>query len=887
MKPVRCVLLAILPTFAACKGDGSEVGPVLADLPAASCRVSVRDDSGRCVAGARATVAGATALTGKAGRGDLFAAPRGAQRVALDARAASATNSDRLASLAVEMEIAGPDLPYTIYLPDTDGSAELTVTTGAGTGAVTLDDSGRTGARLQLGNGTVVADGSAASVVLRLCELDRTHLPAALPNAPSGSYFATRGFFVDPPTATFAPGATLVVPDELAANGLSCTLLHLDHATGRWQTVAGTATSTGGVLQLANGVTEGGLYVYVADEPLAIVRGRVIDVAGNAVRDAHVRVDTAFATSAADGTFSVQVAGVDASGAARTVEAEAVGGPTWLAARATVTSPTLGAGADVGLSDLVLDTVSVTDFRIQTIRRGRGEVGRVVSGSTGAHAVATFGYTDSQGQCQLEDAAAGYLGWLAGFPFDRNEVFFAQSLLLVPNGRRRQNAFAFFDDRGWFVGGRTTRTFVVDSFGLGPVQGAAVVRGRTAQQGFVAATPITTTLFVGRDFTGRATATLRSVAGAEATVSAFTIERPNGDHLELPIVRRQKVVAGAFERHGLIEGELTGFTPTSTQQVFASRPLEFGEWFDQRFFDAPVRGVVPLRTGGSLPAGRFRAGIARPAGHVTVAEGTVAGGVFTLTGVGVLLDHVVAEGTLEARDLPIDRAANTTFTATGALTGFDGTFTASDLRFDLALEQPSGRIAEIARDVGGGITANGADASFVLPALTGPLAGHAWLVALSARATTATTATVQRSLLRFTASTSTSVPCLALPTLTTPTDGATVPGLGFAVDFVLPTGSMYGTIDLRSDGAEQRLWTVVVPPTDTQFQFVELPSQAVSPLEAGRTYTLSLTAYRADAGFIFDRPESYRDLVTYWTTIGTAERGVRAIASRTITITTN
>ena len=53
MKPVRCAPFALLLPFAACKGDGSEVGPVLADLPAASCRVSVRDDAGRAVTGAR------------------------------------------------------------------------------------------------------------------------------------------------------------------------------------------------------------------------------------------------------------------------------------------------------------------------------------------------------------------------------------------------------------------------------------------------------------------------------------------------------------------------------------------------------------------------------------------------------------------------------------------------------------------------------------------------------------------------------------------------------------------------------------------------------------------------------------------------------------------
>ncbi|MEQ1632777.1 MAG: hypothetical protein ABL997_10420, partial [Planctomycetota bacterium] len=170
---------------------------------------------------------------------------------------------------------------------------------------------------------------------------------------------------------------------------------------------------------------------------------------------------------------------------------------------------------------------------------------------------------------------------------------------------------------------------------------------------------------------------------------------------------------------------------------------------------------------------------------------------------------------------------------------------------------------------------------------TGPLAGHAWLVALGARVTAGTTATAQRTLLRLAPSGQLVVPQLPLPTLTSPLDGATVPAAGFAVDFTLPTGSMYGTIDLRSDGAETRLWTVVVPPDATQFSFATLPTQAQSPLVAGRTFTLTLTSYRDDAGFLLGQPDAYRDFTPYWVTIGAAERGVRATSSRTITITTN
>ncbi|MEQ1632014.1 MAG: hypothetical protein ABL997_06550, partial [Planctomycetota bacterium] len=711
-----------LLAFAACSGEGSDVGPSLVDLPTASCKVLVRDDQGRAVAGARVTVAGATAVTGRQGRGDLFANPTGSRLVQVDAAAATASDGDRLASLAAALTITAVDLPSALYLPDTAQSAEATIPTGAGQPPIVVDDSSRTGAILQLGNGTIVNDGTAANVTLRLAELAREHLPSALPSAPVGTYLATRGFWIDPPTATFAPAATLLVPDELALGAGNGVLFHLDPGTGEWAQVAGTATSSGGTLQLANGIAGGGLYVYAVDVPIAIVRGRVVDTTARPLFGIFVRADNVPTQSVSDGTFSVLVAGADGSGAARTIDVELLGGAQWFGTSSTTTSPSLGAGADIGLGDLVLDTVPVSNVRVQSIRRGRAEVGRRIASSTALSAVTATGYTDASGQCLLEDLGSGYLGFMAGFPFDVNRVFISENLTLVPAGRRWQDTFAFYDDRGWFVGGRSTRAIAADSIGTGPVQNAAIVRGRTANEGFVGITRESGVLFVGRDFSGRATTTIRTEHAGLATVSAFSLEQPNGAQLELPLVRQPLIVAGSFDRHGTIEGDLTGFNPAREQQLYASRPLELDEWFDMRFFGEAPRNVVPARVGGTQPQGTFRAGIALPQGHVAVAEGTSSGGVFTLTGAGVLLDQVVAEGTLVARDLPIDLPATTSFVATGALAGFDGVFSAADLRFDLALQQPSTRVADVARNVGGNMTVNGDDITFTLPALTGPLA---------------------------------------------------------------------------------------------------------------------------------------------------------------------
>src|SRR5262249_5129831 len=148
--------------------------------------------------------------------------------------------------------------------------------------------------------------------------------------------------------------------------------------------------------------------------------------------------------------------------------------------------------------------------------------------------------------------------------------------------------------------------------------------------------------------------------------------------------------------------------------------------------------------------GAFRVGVAVPFGHLAVAEGTTAGGVFSLARVGIAADLAVAEGAVTARDLPLDHAAATTFTAPQALAGLDTAFAVTDLRFDLALQQPSGRVVDVVRAVGGNLLASGQDAVLTLPPLDGALVGGAWLLALGATVNTGGTSTAtQRSLQRL------------------------------------------------------------------------------------------------------------------------------------------
>ncbi len=873
--------LAAAAFAAACTGSGSDVGPALDNLPSASHKVLVLDDAGRGASAARVVIGNATAVTGRAGRGDLLANPTGRQLVRVDAINATAVAGDRLASLAFAAAIPGQDLSYAVFLPDTGSSATQAVATGVALAATTLDDTATSGARLLLGNGTVVA-ATGATATLRLGALQRPHLPGELPAATSGVRLWTRAIFVEPATATFAPAATLELPDDLGLPGATTAeVFHLD-ATGEWTQVATNATAAGGRLS-APGIAAGGLYACCATiAATATVSGRVLDLQDRAVAEALVRVDAVATRTDSGGRFQAVVAAELADGSARTVDVEVRGGALWLPTGGAVVSPALGNGAIVDLGDVRLDSLPAGNLRLQAVTAGRAEALRRIAYSSNEGTVAAAAFTDARGQCTFEDLPAGWFGVLNGRPIDRFEVFLSESIGLFGGGRRWDEARVYFDDRNWVVGSRSTRALVLDAVGGGPVREAVVVRGSVPGSGFSGTTREGGVVFVGRSFDGRATASVRTVLGSSAVTSAFTIDRPNADHLELPVRRALRTV-GAFDRHGTLRGNLVGFVGGADHRLRASRPLEFDEWCDQVLVGAPATTALPARLGDGAAAA-FRFGVAQPRGHAVAVEGTTAGSVFTMTGIAAALDLEVAEGSATSADLVLARTF-ATFTVPQGAVALDAALGVADFTYDLAWQAPSGLLVDVVRGVGGGIAASGDDLTLQLPALAGEFAGGAWWVALSA--TDALGTVRQQSLVRFDGATATATPLSALPTITAPTDGATVAADGFSVDFALPVGTLYATLQLTSPGAEALEWTVVVPGDATSFQFVRLPTEARTALVAGRSYSLTLTAARADTGEVLLQQDPYRELTNFWMSLGVGERGVRALSSRTIQITAN
>jgi hypothetical protein len=260
---------------------------------------------------------------------------------------------------------------------------------------------------------------------------------------------------------------------------------------------------------------------------------------------------------------------------------------------------------------------------------------------------------------------------------------------------------------------------------------------------------------------------------------------------------------------------------------------------------------------------------------------------------GVVADLLPREGGRIARDLALDAVATATFVVPGALLGAPPELDVTQLAMAVALQQPSGRIVDVARGLRGNHAAAGNDLAITLPPLTGPLAGHGWLVLLdgsfASNGTTLRCSTLislprDGALPRFPR---TDVAFAGFPAITSPADGATVSAAGFTVQFALPANTAYAFVELNSSvGGDTRLWQVLVPPERSEVVFVTLPPDIATPLVAGRTWTLAVSAFFGDGRFTAER-DPYLDLATFWQSIGATERGVTHVTRRTIQVTTN
>jgi len=886
-RPIHTTALAWL-VLAGCAGEGSDIGPTLPDLPKESCKVVVLDDAGRGVVGANVKVGTASAVSGRNGRTDLFADPRGRVLVEVDGANAAAVAGDRLAALRVATTVIGPDLPSVYYLPDLPDSASATLTLGTQVASTAITSTSTAVLTVPAGC-SVGLPATLGTVTVRAGVLQTAHLPGDLPASPSGAILFGRGLFVDPPEVTFAPAADLDLPDDLFLGGGTASLYRLDDTTGEWIEVATGITNTGARIVAPGTVATGGLYAVGAMVPGTTVSGRVIEpsVALLPVPDVMVGVDHLKVLTDVTGHFvATGVAAAFADGTSRQATIELFAGGFWLPARLGRTLQVTLAPADAG--ELFLDTMPAGNVRVQQVARGRADPLREcrISSLFGDVALATL--SDANGQLAFEDVPSQYFGFQDGHPIDSLEVFYGQSIAFLDSGRRWFDINQFRFNRSWYIGARSTRALVTDALGGGPLMDAVVVQGSTPEQGFVGKTLEGGSFVVTRDFAGRATASRKSQRGGRTIVHAVSIERPDGDHVELPLQRVLRAPLGAFDRHGLVAGTVTGADPSREHRLRVTRRISQQEWYEDVAEGVPIPSSLPIDVDPAATHAAFQAGVAVPGGNLAATELTT-GPVTTLLKAGIVADFAPVEGGLVPLDIPLDLVANTPFVVSGAFPA-SSDIDRTTLSYSLALLQPSGRVVDVARALSY-VDTPGSALVFQLPDLAGSLQGSQWLVLLQGSQVSGGSTLRHSELISLPRPIPDSFhlpPHPSFPTISSPAEGATVPAAGFTVQFALPADSIYAIIELRSDqGGELLLWQVYVVGIQTQFAFVKLPSEAETPLKSGRTWSLTVTAALRSPEVLPDIPDPYRDQAGFVQSIGTSERGVRVVASRTITITTN
>ncbi|MCB9878866.1 MAG: hypothetical protein H6835_14825 [Planctomycetes bacterium] len=894
----RCGPLLAVVAFATCSGSGSDIGPRLARLSGESCRVQVLDDAGRGVVGARVTLVGTSlsTVTGRNGRGDLLASPRGTRLVRVDGGAAAAQAGDHLATLTVAEAIVGPDFPSPIHLPDLTAAA--TIPTGTQTTTTSLTSAGD--ANITVANGISVGTADAASEVeLRVGDLQAHHLPGDLPVSGSGAILFGQGVFLGPEDATFSPGIDLDLPDDLAAGTGVVQLYHLDPDTGTWAAVAN-VTAAGGRLVASGQVTRGGLYAFGAAVGEAAVTGLVrdLDIDGTGVDTAApvpgalVRVDQRRAITGADGRFTVRgVARRKADDSGRLAQVEVFAGGGWLPVVVPTTIDVSGAtpAAPVDVGELDFDSVPAGNIRVLQIRRARIDARRLVRVSSARGGVTQVAVGDANGQAMLEDVPSGVFGVQEGWRRAPLSIDFNQAITFLVAGQRWNDLYLFTQSRGWYQGTRNCRIYVCDELGGGPVTGASLVQGKTAGQGLLGLTQDNGAAFGERSLGGRITAVSRSERGADSVTHAFSISSPSADKVELPLQQVRRAPLGAFDRHGVVAGEVLGIDLGKQHELRTRRPIFLREWWDDVVDPdvAPLQSRLPIDVVPGTTAD-YRAGVAVGGGDLVVTEFTAAGG-RTLERVGMLLDFVPTEAAVVTRDLALDLDAATTFAAPQLLLGAPAEVDTASFVFALALELDEGRVVDVDRALQGNLTIAGDDLEFALPALTGALDGRRWLALLQGQQLIGGVTYRHEDLLALPVSGD--LRLQAFPSITSPSSahaapGGTVSAGGFPVAFALPAGAVCGSIELRATGAgEQLRWSVFVRPDETGFDFVGFPTDVPSPLVAGRTYELTVSAWFAPPGTYTSVP--YGDLVSFAQTIGPRESGVTQITSATLTVTAN
>ncbi len=878
------------------RGTGSDIGPNLDVLPAGDYRVLVRNDAGKPVVGATIRVAGVgpTAATGSLGRGILRAVFSGRRLLSVEGDNAAAQNGDQLGVIAVAADTPdGNELPYTIYLPDVFASQVQNLAAGVQPATVVLDDTAQSGAVLTVSAGDTVTFGAAISEDLKLAKLAVEHLPIGVPATTGTAALTSRAIWVHPLGAQFLPGAQLAIPNtelNLPA-AASANLYYLEPTTGDWVLV-GTGTENAGQIEAPVGsVTKGGLYCFAVDvAATTTVSGRVLDAAGFPLPGVLVRGPQASTRSNGAGVFLLPaMAGFDAGGVARNVNIELDGGRSLLPVQSLL--PLALSPITLDMGDVTLDSRRVTNLRVLMVSRGFAVPYQRLRVSSSVGLTGDVGTSDANAQVFFEDLADGDLGAVSTVPRNGDTVLRTQFISRLNNGFADNSLRSFAQETFWALnidGG--TRIESRDQYGTGHLSGAYVIVGTVGGAGLVGQTDIFGGLQVGVPQSDDVTCVMQSTAGSSTVTSAVSFNSSLTGLLEMPIERPLQSKVGSFARFGMYQGDITNSLGVGrVRRVSSSGGMTLQDWMDETVLALPSTAATPVQLDPAVTGGSsYVRGVPAGAGQLVAIEGTDLAGVFTLERMAVTNGLSVLEGSRQVQDLDLAHIVGSSFSVTGGLLNQDALITDADLSFDLAGELANGLVVDLARMVSGNITPAGDDVSVSLPTLPPGLTRY-WL-ALGGSTSSAGAAVEQRSIVSFVDAANQGAGFLPLPLLSGITSGDAVPATGFSFGLTLPAQASYAIVQLRSDtGSDVKDWTAVLPWDATGYSFREFQAGVPAVLEAGRSWTLKVTCVRASSplllGAVPSQFSTYQKILTHWVGLKEADRGVDALSSVSISLT--
>ncbi len=877
-------------------GDGSEVGPKLPKAATSSLTGLVLDQDGKPIAGVVVSIKSSNSktLTRRNGRFRLDDPPRGSRVLRLVGKNATADAADRFGIWEQGLDVAeghrGISLP--IVLPDLDSGTGASITLGVQTSATSIDDSSSSGAILTIASGTTVSrTGSSGSQKVDLVKAAANAFPLPLP-AGNGALLSGKGVWIYPVDLSFSSGGGLSMDNDLGlAAGARADLYRLAPGAKEWVLAgAGTVASGGTRIVLDSALLPGGgLYTFVKDvAQTAVVTGRILDAAGKPLRGA-VLVAPGGRSGISDANGSVQLSSlprVNGAGAPITADFVLVGGLGLEPVRSSFSKAL--ASSTVSIGDKTLDAEEVGRVRILTAFRGRALTTGFLELGIRGQALARSYPIPGASFLDLDDLASqdlgGWIRWVEGDRFFQGLAFGIpnpdlnhldlRTLVVETNLREAE-----------FVGRMQAR--VLDEDSGAPIRDATVQGRVDKNTGDKGTTDGTGYLLVGGEQNGIATAAVKTqTTSGESVEAAMSLDMVNNNKVQFPVKTASESALGAYDSFLVLQGSLTGSAGAAKTRKLLVRARERkGDYLDRILGGTNLAGDLPRWLDPAVSGGTtYKIGVPQIQARVTAVEGSTASSVFTPERLGILLDLKGTAGEALSKDIALSILVDQSLTLV-APQGLDAGFSASDLRYELGASFGEALVLSLLPE-SGGVTKSGSDFLIPVPKREGDLAGSQYVLSLHASTSSSGQSSEQRLLLEGGARIE-GKDFLPVPSFQSPSHGATLSKVTpVDVNWSQVAGADFLLLTIDSvSGSDRRHWKVFLPGTATHFQFQTLVPGAPSLLVSGRTYNLSLEAWRLGSGVAFGKDDSYQRLLGNLFSLRPGDRGGEAMSRKTIQFT--